>query len=167
MRLLAVVLLGAGAVAMAQTAPALHSRTSEAQPAPTKTDAIDYEKGFSTLPDEASGEYELDENGSVVQITIDQGRLSGYVTKMEQGAALTLFFLRTSIQGDKVSFTTKTVHGMSYSFAGSVIRGDNASASETGYFRLAGNWTEYRNGGHETEWVSLRSTPRVMTGDNN
>jgi hypothetical protein len=165
MRLPAVVLLGATMVAtggaMAQTAPELHSRTDKAQPALADTDAVDYEKGFSTLPDDASGEYELDENGSVVQITIEHNRLSGYVTKMDQGTALTLFFQHTSIQGSKISFTTKTVHGVSYAFAGSVLRGDKArSASETGFYRLAGNWTTYHNGGHETEWVSLKSTPR-------
>jgi hypothetical protein len=160
MRLLAVFLLGATTFAMAQTAPELHSRT-DTLPAPTSTDAVDYEKGFSTLPEDASGEYELDGNGSVVQITIEYDRLSGYVTKMDQGTALTLFFQHTSIAGSKVSFTTKTVHGVSYAFTGSVLRGDKAmSAAETGFYRLAGNWTAYHDGGHETEWVSLKSTPR-------
>jgi len=162
MRLLAVVLLGAGAVATAQTGPVLRPR-----PAPTQqqlTDTVDYEKGFSTLPDEASGEYELDGNGSVVQITIDQDRLTGYVSKIDKGTALTLFFAHTSIQGSRVSFTTKTVHGVSYSFTGSVVRREKASPSEEGFFRLAGQWTVYRDNGHETEWVSLKSTPREPAG---
>jgi hypothetical protein len=165
MRVLAVVLLGAAAVGMAQTGPVLHPRpvAQASGQSSAQADAVDYKQGFSTLPDEASGEYELDsgfENGSVVQITVEQDRLSGYVTKMDRGSALTLFFLRTSIQGSKVSFTTKAVHGVSYAFTGSVMRGDKASASETGFYRLAGNWTAYRDGGHETEWVSLQSTPR-------
>ncbi len=158
MRLLGIVLLGAGVVATAQTGPMLQQRPAPAQQQPTNT--VDYEKGFSTLPVNASGEYELDGNGSVVQITIDQDRLTGYVSKIDQGTALTLFFVRTSIQGSRVSFTTKTVHGVSYSFTGSVVRGEKASPSEEGFFRLAGQWTLYRDGGRETEWVSLKSTPR-------
>lgn len=161
-----ILLLLTAPAAMAQTDPVLRHRPATAQQEPAQTDAIDYEKGFSTLPDEASGEYELDGNGSVVQITIDQGRLSGYVTKMDKETALTLFFVRTSIQGSGVSFTTKTVHGVSYSFTGSVIRGDKASASDEGFYRLAGQWTAYHDGGHETEWVSLKSTPREPLGAN-
>ena len=162
----AILLLVTASVAMAQTDPVLRQRPATAQQAHARADAVNYEKGFSTLPDEASGEYELDGNGSVVQITIDQGLLSGYVTKMDKETALTLFFAHTSIQGSRVAFTTKTVHGVSYSFTGSVVRGDKASASDEGFYRLAGQWTVYRDGGHETEWVSLKSTPREPLGTN-
>src|SRR6185503_11622946 len=104
------------APAFAQTAPALHSRGhDDKQEAPTRA-----AKGVSTLPDNASGEFTLNSHGSVVQITIEHNRLTGYVTLMQQDTALTLFFDKTSIKGKRVTFTTKTVHGLSYSFAGEV-----------------------------------------------
>jgi hypothetical protein len=154
--------------------PVLRARPSETQPAPARTDAVDYQKGFSTLPEDASGEYELEGSGgfgagSVVEITIEQdgdrARLTGYVTRMDNGLAVTLFFERTSIQGSRVSFTTKAVHGMAYSFTGSVLRDpERTSAAETGFYRLAGEWTTTRNetgnSAAETSHVSLKSTPR-------
>jgi hypothetical protein len=138
-----------------QTVPNLHRRgeSDEAQ-----TPAA---KGFSNLPDAASGEYELDEQGSVIQITIEQNRLSGYVTKMEQETALTLFFDRTSIEGNRLRFTTRTVHGLRYSFAGTIVRGDAANTTESGFYRLAGEWTAYRGAARRTQRVSLKSTPRL------
>ena len=159
MRLPAVVLLSVIPVALAQTAPVLRQRGDGEQGPQTRA-----AKGVSTLPDEASGEYELDERGPehglVVQITIEQSRLTGYVTKMEQGTALTLFFDHTTIDGNRVTFTTKTVHGLRYAFAGTIVRGDAETASEAGFYRLAGEWTAYHDGVRETEQVRLKSTPR-------
>lgn len=131
-------------VSAAQTPPALHQR-SEA-PQQSQTHAA---KGLSSLPDEASGEYELDDHGSVVQITIEQNRLSGYVTKMDERIPLTLFFDTTAIDANRLSFSTKTVHGMRYSFAGKIVRGNAESPSQTGFYRLVGDWTTYLNGGQE------------------
>ncbi|MGB0123836.1 MAG: hypothetical protein WA419_00090 [Silvibacterium sp.] len=140
----------------AQSTPTLHQR-NEVEPGP-QTHAA---KGVSTLPDAASGEYELDGNGSVVQITLDENRLTGYVTKMEQGASLTLLFDRTTIDRNRLTFTTKAVHGLWYSFAGTIERGNAASASQTGFYRLNGDWTTHHDGGREMGRVSLKSTPRL------
>lgn len=160
-RLPGLLLLGAAAIAMAQTPPTLKQRGAPEPQHAVGPVATDYAKGYSTLPDEASGEYELDDNGSVVQITIESSRLSGYVTKMDEGSALTLLFQHTTIQGDRVTFTTQTVHGMSYAFTGIVTRGDAESPSKTGYFRLAGEWTVFQGDGHQMRQVSLKSTPRL------
>jgi hypothetical protein len=145
------------ACAMAQTAPELHQRGRGDNP-PQNTQAV---KGYSALPADASGEYELDNNGSVVQITIEHGRLTGYVTKMEKETALTLFFDKSTIGGSRVSFTTKAVHGMRYSFQGEIVRGDTKSASFPGLYRMVGEWTTYRDGAQETKRVGLKSTPRL------
>ena len=149
------------APAFAQTAPALHSRGhDDQQEAPTRA-----AKGVSTLPDNASGEFTLNSHGSVVQITIEHNRLTGYVTLMQQDTALTLFFDKTSIKGKRVTFTTKTVHGLSYSFAGEVVCGDSEAPALNGYYHLAGRLTTSRNGVAETKWISLKSTPRVEGKD--
>jgi hypothetical protein len=166
-RLLAAALLVTAAVATAQTAPVgqapvLEKRGAGDAPRAAQTHAAE---GFSTLPDAASGEYELvpprsEDGGSVVQITIEHNHLTGYVTKMEQGSALTLFFDHTTLEGSRISFTTKVVHGLRYEFAGMIVRGDAQSASETGFFRMVGELTSDRNGARETQRVSLKSTPR-------
>lgn len=140
---------------IAQTAPVLRQRDQNASPPPAHS-----AKGFSTLPDTASGEYEIDEDGSVVQITIERNRLSGYVTKMDHNTALTLLFDSTSIGGSRISFTTKTVHGVRYSFTGTVVRGDAADRSQSGFYRLVGDWVTYHDAERMTKRVSLKSTPR-------
>jgi hypothetical protein len=163
-RVFAVLLMGAAAIGMAQTdqtAPSLKQRGASASQRETAPAPTDYAKGYSTLPDNASGEYELDDNGSVVQITVEDNRLSGYVTNMDEGSAQTLLFQRTTIQGDRLTFTTQTVHGVSYGFTGIVTRGDEQSPAKPGYFRLAGDWTEYHDGGQQTKSVRLKSTPRL------
>lgn len=165
MQVLTFLLLSTAAIGMAQTAPTLTKRNAPEPQNSVAAVPTNYEKGYSTLPDNASGEYELDDNGSMVQITIEDRRLSGYVTKMDAGSALTLFFQRTTIQGDRLTFTTQVVHGVSYGFTGIVTRGDEQSAAKPGYFRLAGDWTVYQSGSHETKPVKLKSTPRLPHAD--
>lgn len=144
-----------GVLLPSQNTPVLHQRSEDEQTVPVRT-----VRGHSTLPDDVSGEYELDESGSVVQITIEHDRLTGYVTEMDHGSALTLIFDAAAVEGRRVSFTTRTVHGLRYSFAGTIVRGEQASASDSGYYLLAGDWTAYSNSGRKTERVSLKSTPR-------
>jgi hypothetical protein len=147
--------------AFAQTTPALHSRGhNDQQASPTQA-----AKGVSTLPENASGEFTLDSHGSVIQITIEHNRLDGYITLMQQDTSLTLFFNKTFINGKRVTFTTRIVHGLSYSFAGEILRGDAEAPSLNGYYRLAGKITSYRDGVAETKWVNLKSTPRLEGKD--
>jgi hypothetical protein len=153
--LLTALLLVAGA--SAQTVPVLHKRSAQPSTEPQAEAAA----GYSALPADASGEYELDDKGSVVQITIQDNRLTGYVTKMQGDAALSLFFDKTSIEGSRVSFTTRTVHGLHYSFQGEIVRGDSVSPDQNGFYRMVGELTEYRNDLKERKLVHLKSTPRT------
>lgn len=152
-----VILVLQTALLVSQTTPALHQR-GEAEQGPQTHTA----QGFSSLPDEASGEYELDERGSVVQITIEHNHLTGYVTKIDQETALTLYFDNTFIHGTRLSFTTKIVHGINYSFTGTIVRGDATNASQPGLYNLVGKWTTSRGTGRVTKSVSLKSTPRLQ-----
>ena len=107
----------------------------------------------------------LDETGSVVQITIENGVLDGYISKLteQQTSALTYFFDRTTIDGDRLTFTTKQVHGIWYSFDGEIVRSDaSRSKQETGFYRLKGTWVTHDEVGksQSTSMVSLKSTPR-------
>jgi hypothetical protein len=64
-------------------------------------------------------------DGEFVQLTVEDGRLSGYVSRFgdtdsDKGEFIDQFFDKTSLEGDRLSFTTKVVHGVSYSFTGLV-----------------------------------------------
>ena len=139
----------------AQTAPILHKRGAE--PSIPQTQAT---PGYSALPEQATGEYQLDDNGSVVQITIQDNRLTGYITKMQNSAALTLFFLKTSIEGSRVAFTTTTVHNLHYAFEGEIVRGNAQMPEQNGFYEMVGELTEYRGNVRERRRVHLKSTPR-------
>jgi hypothetical protein len=162
--LLAVAMLSMGIDAHAQTAadPTLHKR-SETPPA--KPALSGQHAGYSTLPEDASGEYLLDESGSVVQITLEEkGRLSGYVSKMgDDHVPMTFFFDQSQVNGNGISFTTRKLHGYWYSFEGEITRGDSeATKAGDGYYRLRGSWVVH-NDVQKTEdptRVSLKSTPR-------
>jgi hypothetical protein len=116
------------------------------------------------LPASAEGEYMLDETGSVVQITIEKGVLDGYVSRLVEGqtASLTYFFDRTTINGDRLTFTTRQVHGIWYSFDGTIVRSDVPSRQETGFYRLKGTWVTHDEAAksQSTSMISLKSTPR-------
>ncbi len=159
------------AVAQTATEPALQHRGSgSGQNSVTVQPNMPSGKqhGTSTLPESASGEYMLDETGSVVQITIEKGVLDGYISKLteQQTSAMTYFFDRTTIHGDQLTFTTKQVHGVWYSFSGAIVRGDAQSMRETGFYRLKGTWTMHDEAGKDQSisTVNLKSTPREESG---
>src|SRR6185437_16695094 len=70
----------------------------------------------ATVPDEISGMYSFLREGEFVQITVENGKLSGFVSRYgeldsDRGVFLDQFFTRTALKGDALSFTTKSVHG--------------------------------------------------------
>src|ERR1700752_4931472 len=155
---------------LAQTAtePALHHRAAGAESGNSAAvqpgGPAGKQRGTSTLPAAAQGEYMLDETGSVVQITIENGILAGYISKLtdQQPSTLTYFFDRTTIDGNRLTFTTKQIHGVWYSFDGAIVRSDVSSKQETGFYRLKGTWVTHDETGksQSTYTVSLKSTPR-------
>ena len=169
MRIAVAVLLISASGCVAQTAPepALHHRVpgSSSDAAPGSPGGK--QRGTSTLPAAAQGEYMLDETGSVVQITIENGILDGYVSRLVEGqtASLTYFFDRTTINGMRLTFTTKQVHGIWYSFDGTITRGDAPSKQETGFYRLKGTWVVHNetDKSQSTTAVNLKSTPRASS----
>lgn len=139
--------------------PSLHHRNDTAQQA--KPPAVAKLSGISSLPPDASGEYMIDQQGSVIEITIENNRLDGYITKLVEGeSSLTFFFDQTTLGGRQIRFTTKQVHGMWYSFDGLITRGQALSTSETGFYLLRGALVLHSGAQQETENVSYRSTPR-------
>jgi hypothetical protein len=150
-------------VAQTATDPALHHRGDPPAQGQTAADG-GKQRGTSTLPASASGEYMIDEVGSVVQITFENSRLDGYVSKLldDQTSSVTYFFDRTTIDGDRLTFTTKQIHGVWYSFDGMIAHDGSRTRQQDGYYRLKGTWVTHDeiHLHQSTSTVSLKSTPR-------
>lgn len=156
----------AGAAAVAQNAdPALHRR-SAAQPDGVPQPVI--ATGRTSLPPEAEGEYPWNKSGGEIDVYFEDGRLHGYMTDHPDpdphAAPVTLDFAVTHVDGAAVEWTTRAVHGVSYSFAGHLERGLAGSPSLPGYYLLTGTLTEHDGqaggaNGDRARTVSLKREP--------
>jgi hypothetical protein len=95
-----------------------------------------------------SGMYSFLKEGEFVQLTVeDGGRVTGFISRYgnsesDKDTFLDLFFKSGKIDGNKLMFSTKIVHGVSFDFAGSVERGDGKTPADEGYYVLKGMLTE-------------------------
>lgn len=126
---------------MASPAPALHRRAESEELEERETETIS--RGRTTLPMEASGQYVLGENGESVEIDLQPDRLGGYISRFgdqlsDEGEPLTFFFATSLMNGQRLSFTTRQVHGVWFSFAGTIVRGPARSREQDGYYKLEG-----------------------------
>ncbi len=135
------------ALSIAQTPRRSPQTTRAPRPSPQTV------TGFS----DASGMYSFEREGEFVQITIEQpsqqhdskkplavtGFISRYAdTESDRGAFLDYFINKGSLDGDQISFTTKTVHGIYYEFKGTVARGAAATKDKDGYYEMRGTLTQ-------------------------
>jgi hypothetical protein len=132
-----VTLLAVTALLQAQTTqPTLHRRTY------SEVDLGTRSTGRTTLPTDASGEYVLG-NNAIIDIELEPDRLSGFLTRQgdhesDEGASLTFFFTTGRLSGQHLSFTTRQVHGVWFSFEGTIVRGSAQSRTQQGYYLLQG-----------------------------
>jgi hypothetical protein len=126
--------------------------------------------GRSNLPNEASGSYALSPNpAEVIEMILngdgDDVRLQGYLTRLgdgesDHGAPLTYFFARTTVSPAQLTFITRPVHGLWWSFAGTIERGSAQMSTEKGYYFLNGTLTEHFDSGQSApRRVSLPLLP--------
>jgi hypothetical protein len=129
-----------------------------------------FRPGRSNLPNEASGSYALSPNtAEVVEIILNGDgndvRLQGYLTRMgdgvsDRGAPLTYFFARTTVNPAQLTFITRQVHGIWWSFTGTIARGSAQMSTQKGYYFLNGTLTEhFDNGQSAPQRVSLPLLP--------
>lgn len=112
---------------------------AQTQPAP----AAPVPPGAVALAEDASGSYAFDHNNESIEIDIHHGKLKGYISRLgdaetDKGTPLTYFFDRTVIRGGQLSFATKVVHGLWYSFDGTIVRGQAQERDDEGYYVLTG-----------------------------
>jgi hypothetical protein len=168
--LVSILLLAMGAssaVAQQTTAPRL-LRRQESAAAPEESGV--FRPGRSDLPEEAAGSYALSPDpGEIIELILNGDgnyvRLQGYLTRIgdgasDRGAVLTFFFARTTVTPSQLTFITRQVHGVWWSFAGTIDRGSAQMSSEKGYYFLNGTLTEHFDTGQsQPRRVSLPLLP--------
>ena len=105
----------------------------------------------STPADDISGMYSFLKEGEFIQINLEEGRVTGYISRLgdsdsDRGVFLDQFFEHASIQDHEVSFTTKPLHGIWFEFKGKYVRGPAKTKTEDGYYLLRGTLKEYSTG---------------------
>lgn len=104
--------------------------------------------GFAAVREDISGMYSFLRDGESIQLNVQDGKLSGWVTSFgflesDRDTLVDRFFQKASLKDDQVYFITKPIHGCWVEFSGHVERGDVPTRAKEGYFRLVGDLTEY------------------------
>jgi hypothetical protein len=122
---------------------------------------------------EYSGMYAFLRDGEFVQVTVeDQGHITGFVSRYgdlesDRGAFLDHFFKQGKLAGNRLTFTTETVHGVWFEFRGTVERGEGKNAGDEGYYVLKGSLTEtatdeQKKTSSRSREVALKSFPQDL-----
>ena len=128
---------------------AISAAAQNSRPAPTQPGA------------EYSGMYNFLRDGEFVQVTVeDQGNVTGFISRFgdsesDRGAFLDHFFKQGKLDGNKLMFTTQTVHGVWFEFRGSIERGDGKKSGDEAYYVLKG--TLIQNSTDEAKKTTSRS----------
>ena len=120
-----------------------------------------------------SGMYSFLREGEFAQVTVeDQGRVTGFVSRYgdsesDRGVFLDHFFKSGKLDGNHLTFTTETVHGVSFEFRGTVERGDGKSRGDEAYYVLKGTLVENttdeaKKTSSRSREVALKSFPQDM-----
>jgi hypothetical protein len=123
------------------------ANAQDSKPAPNFAPPADSSSAKEDLQ-EWSGMYTFLKEGEFVQLTLeDQGQVTGFVSRYgdgasDKGAFLDQFFKSGKLDGNKLAFTTETVHGVWFDFKGMVERGAGKNPGEEAYYVLKGVLTE-------------------------
>jgi hypothetical protein len=130
-----------------------------------------------------SGMYSFLHDGEFVQITLDElptaakskVPVSGFVSRFGQSDSdkdqvLDLMFKSGTLDKQAITFVTKSIHGLSYEFSGTVRRGDAKAKDKEGFFIIEGTLTENtvdKNGKPRTQTreITMKSFPNLDEAD--
>ncbi len=134
------------ALALILTASLLAAQTPPANPPASNPPQAN--SPAANPADQYSGMYTFLKEGEFLQLSIEDGRVSGFVSRYgdqqsDQGAFLDQFFKEGKIEGKKLTFTTKTVHGVWFEFKGTVERGEGKNPGDEAYYALKGKLTRH------------------------
>ena len=98
--------------------------------------------------DDVSGMYTFLREGEFVEVDVEpDGRVTGFISRYgerdsDRGAFLDHMFTKGSMQGNKLAFTTRSVHGVSFEFKGTVDRGEGKAPGAEAYHVIKGTLTQ-------------------------
>ena len=166
---LMIALTGQGTVQQTAPPPGLQQRP--ASPSEERPRVVVRNHAKSVLPEDASGLYRFGDPDAGrgtnfregVQINEQFGDVTGYLTiKSGSGkpAFASYFFSRIEGGDGELSFTTKAVHGIWYSFEGKILRGPAATPADNGYYLLTGSLSTHDDTRQTTQQrtVTLKQT---------
>ena len=108
-----------------------------------------------------SGMYTFLKDGEFVQLNMEDGKLTGYISRFgdsesDKGQFIDQFFDKTALDGDHLTFTTKVIHGVWYEFKGTVITIPTKQPGQEGYRVLRGTLTMHPSDASGTDKPSQR-----------
>jgi hypothetical protein len=116
-----------------------------------------------------SGMYTFLKEGEFVQLTVDDGKLSGFISRFgdtdsDKGEFIDQFFDKASLEGDHLSFKTKTVHAVWYELDGTLRVVPGKKVGDEGFRVIAGKLTMHAtdakgNATASEKTVELKSFP--------
>jgi len=151
-----------GAILLAVCAPAT-SYAQDAKPSGEKQDKAQPPAADPKEQRAYSGMYSFLKDGEFVQLTVEEGgSITGYVSRYgdgesDKGAFLDQFFKTGKLDGNKLTFTTELVHGVTFDFQGTVERGEGKNPGDEAFYVLKGTLTE--NVTDANKKVTSRSKP--------
>ena len=112
----------------------------------TQAQAAAPQNAATASADDYSGMYSFLKEGEFVQVTIEGGKVSGFISRFgdsesDKGTFLDQFFKTGRSDGNKLSFTTENVHGVWFTFDGSFSRGPGKTGDDEAYYLLRGTLT--------------------------
>lgn len=116
----------------------------------------------TAAPDDYSGMYSFLKDGEFMQVTIEeQNKVSGFIsrygdTASDKDAFMDQFFKSGTANGKQLTFTTESVHGVSFSFTGSFDRGPGKKPEDEAYYVLRGTLTRTATAPDGKESVQVR-----------
>ncbi|HEX8816595.1 MAG TPA: hypothetical protein VF753_13945 [Terriglobales bacterium] len=120
-----------------------------------------------------SGMYTFLREGEFVQVTVeDAGHVTGFISRYgdsdsDRGVFLNQFFKTGKLDGNKLSFTTETVHLVWFELQADVEHNPQKRPGEEGYRILRGKLTEHQQDADKKEVtkvtdVALKSFPQDL-----
>lgn len=100
----------------------------------------------TTSADDFSGMYSFLKDGEFVQINVEDGRLTGFISRYSDDQRVIFvdhFFEKTELHDHDIRFITRRVHGVWFDFKGTVSRGSGRTRNAEGYYELKGTLTQY------------------------
>ncbi len=107
--------------------------------------------------DDVSGMYTFLREGEFVEVDVEpDGRVTGFISRYgerdsDRGAFLDHMFTKGSMKGNQLAFATRSVHGISFEFKGTLERGEGKAPGAEAYHVIKGTLTEItENKDHKT-----------------